>query len=180
MLPIVLPKKFRDCETCPEMVVVPPGTFIMGSPETEKGRDSDEGQHTVVIAYSFAVSKGPITWHLWEACVREGKCDGPSVEAALRLDRDGKPIPNYGGHVRGNHPVVGVSWWDAQRSSTGSTVRLAKRHIAFCRNQNSNTRPVQALPRFIGGATSQATTMRIMESILGRIWEGWLKGAIYG
>ena len=54
-------KTFRDCEICPEMVIIPPGKFIMGSPETEKDRDADEGQHTVVITYSFAVSQGPIT-----------------------------------------------------------------------------------------------------------------------
>ena len=53
-------KTFRDCEMCPEMVIIPPGKFIMGSPETEKDRDADEGQHTVMITYSFAVSKGPI------------------------------------------------------------------------------------------------------------------------
>ena len=64
-------KTFRDCEMCPEMVIIPPGRFIMGSPETEKDRDADEGQHTVVITYSFAVSKGPITWDLWDACVRD-------------------------------------------------------------------------------------------------------------
>ena len=28
-------KTFKDCETCPEMVVIPPGTFIMGSPEAQ-------------------------------------------------------------------------------------------------------------------------------------------------
>ena len=99
---------------CPEMVVIPPGTFIMGSPETEKDRDKDEGQHKVTIAYSFAVSKGPITWDQWEACARDAMCDGQAVETALRLDREGKPIQNYVDHGRGNHPVVGVSWWDAQ------------------------------------------------------------------
>jgi formylglycine-generating enzyme required for sulfatase activity len=107
-------KSFRDCETCPEMVVIPPGTFIMGSPEMEKYRDEDEGQHKVTIAYSFAVSKGPITWDQWEACARDAMCDGQAVETALRLDREGKPIQNYVDHGRGNHPVVGVSWWDAQ------------------------------------------------------------------
>jgi formylglycine-generating enzyme required for sulfatase activity len=105
---------FRDCAACPEMVVVPPGTFTMGSPETEKDRDQDEGLHKVTIPYSFAVSKGPITWDQWEACVRDAVCDGQSVETALRLDPEGKPIQDYAGHSQDSHPVVGVSWWDAQ------------------------------------------------------------------
>jgi formylglycine-generating enzyme required for sulfatase activity len=46
-------RTFKDCEMCPEMVAVPPGTFIMGSPETEKDRDKDEGPHKVTIAYSL-------------------------------------------------------------------------------------------------------------------------------
>ena len=33
----------RDCEQCPELVVVPPGNFMMGSPSSEAGRDGDEG-----------------------------------------------------------------------------------------------------------------------------------------
>ena len=105
---------FRDCPTCPEMVVIPPGSFIMGSPGTETGRDSDEIQHKVTISYWFAVSKYPITWDEWEACIRDSMCDGQSIEAALRLDRDGKPIESYKDHGRGNRPVVGVSWYDAQ------------------------------------------------------------------
>ena len=41
---------FRDCATCPEMVVLPAGKFTMGSPEGERGRDDDEGpQHQVTI-----------------------------------------------------------------------------------------------------------------------------------
>ena len=38
---------FKECTNCPEMVVVPAGTFKMGSPANEPGRDDDEGaQHT--------------------------------------------------------------------------------------------------------------------------------------
>lgn len=96
------------------MVIVPPGAFIMGSPATEKGREADEAQHAVEIRYSFAVSKTPVTWDQWDECVRARACDGASVEAALRLDRDGKPTGNLGDHPRGNHPVVGVSWLDAR------------------------------------------------------------------
>ncbi|MFL6533348.1 MAG: formylglycine-generating enzyme family protein, partial [Pseudomonas sp.] len=34
---------FRDCKDCPEMVVLPTGTFQMGTPENEVGREPDEG-----------------------------------------------------------------------------------------------------------------------------------------
>ena len=55
---------FRECASeqgkdyCPEMVVVPAGSFMMGSPETEKGRYTSEGpQHIVTIGKPFAVAK---------------------------------------------------------------------------------------------------------------------------
>src|SRR5262249_49340346 len=48
----------RDCERCPEMVVLPAGLFVMGSPPGEKGRPCTEGpQPGVVIAAPFAVAK---------------------------------------------------------------------------------------------------------------------------
>jgi formylglycine-generating enzyme required for sulfatase activity len=106
---------FKDCDICPEMVVIPPGTFIMGSPETEKYREKDEGQHRVTINYSFAVSKAPITWDQWEACARDAMCDGQAVETALRKEKQGKTEKEeYMDYGRGNRPVVGISWWDAQ------------------------------------------------------------------
>jgi formylglycine-generating enzyme required for sulfatase activity len=105
---------FQGCAHCPEMVVIPAGSFVMGSPESEPLRDPDEGQHTVTFARPFAVSKYPITWDQWEACVRDGMCDGRRVETALRTGLDGKAIRDYVDHGRGNRPVVGVSWYDAQ------------------------------------------------------------------
>jgi formylglycine-generating enzyme required for sulfatase activity len=46
---------FRDCSRCPEMVVASGGSFMMGSPEAEKGRETTEGpQHRVTIAGPFA------------------------------------------------------------------------------------------------------------------------------
>lgn len=35
--------RFRDCPGCPEMVVVPTGSFMMGSPPGEAGRYNSEG-----------------------------------------------------------------------------------------------------------------------------------------
>ena len=49
-------RRFRDCSECPELVVVPSGSFMLGSPSGEEGRDGDEGPlHRVSIAEPFAV-----------------------------------------------------------------------------------------------------------------------------
>ena len=58
----------KDCAQCPEMVVVPAGSFVMGSPMTEKFRGA-EAQHPVTIGKPFAVSKFEVTFDEWAACV---------------------------------------------------------------------------------------------------------------
>ena len=59
-------KSFKDCPDCPEMVVVPPGSFMMGSPENEPERQNlqvgtETPQHKVSIAEAFAVGRFHIT-----------------------------------------------------------------------------------------------------------------------
>ena len=90
-------RTFRDCDVCPEMMVVPPGSFMMGSPDSEAGRSRDEGpQHRVTIAYRFAVGVYEVTFGEWDACVREGGCDGHE--------------PDDEGWGRGRRPVINVGW----------------------------------------------------------------------
>jgi formylglycine-generating enzyme required for sulfatase activity len=61
---------FRDCPECPEMVVIPAGRFMMGSPESEDGRLDLEGpQHAVTIVKPFAVGRYEVTFAEWDACV---------------------------------------------------------------------------------------------------------------
>ena len=92
-------KKFRDCDNCPEMVVVPAGSFEMGSPPGEEGRYSQEGPvHRVTIPEPFAVGVYEVTFREWEACRQEGGCvHRPS---------------DVGGGSR-DRPVVNVSWQNA-------------------------------------------------------------------
>ena len=53
---------FRDCDECPELVVVPPGSFMMGSPASEAGRSDTEGpRHEVTIGYPLAVGVYEVT-----------------------------------------------------------------------------------------------------------------------
>ena len=92
---------FRDCPECPEMVVVPAGSFRMGSPPSEEGRYGDEGPvHRVTIAAPFAVGVYEVTFEEWDACERDGGCGGY--------------WPDDEGWGRGSRPVINVSWKDAQ------------------------------------------------------------------
>ena len=94
-------RRFRDCPGCPEMVVVPAGSFMMGSPPGEAGRDDDDGpQHRVTIAEPFAVGVFEVTFREWGACVSGGGCNGYR--------------PDDKGWGRGDRPVINVSWDDAQ------------------------------------------------------------------
>ena len=74
---------FKECAQCPEMVVVPAGSFTMGSPDREEGRIEEEGpQHRVTFGKSFGVGKFAVTFEEWDACVADGGCNGytPSDE----------------------------------------------------------------------------------------------------
>ena len=56
---------FKDCETCPEMVVIPAGSFKMGD-LSGKGEYEEKPVHEVKISYSFAVGKYEVTQAEWE------------------------------------------------------------------------------------------------------------------
>lgn len=54
--------EYRACDNCPEMVVVPEGSFLMGSPSSEEGRAEDEGpQHQVHLVKAFGIGKYEVT-----------------------------------------------------------------------------------------------------------------------
>ena len=108
---------FKDCADCPEMVVVPSGSFMMGSPDNEEGRYDDEGpRHRVTIPAPFAVGRFEVTFSEWDACVSDGGCDGYR--------------PEDEGWGRDRRPVISVNWNDAQRyvswlsQKTGHVYRL--------------------------------------------------------
>jgi formylglycine-generating enzyme required for sulfatase activity len=109
---------FKECSNCPEMIVVPAGSFRMGSPANEPAlRNAPEGpQHTVTFARQFAVGQFEVTFDEWDACVADDGCNGY------------KPTDHGGG--RGRRPVFEVSWNEAKAyvgwlsNKTGKTYRL--------------------------------------------------------
>jgi formylglycine-generating enzyme required for sulfatase activity len=59
------------------MVVVPKGSFIMGTPITEVDRAKGEDPlHRVSFARPFAVGRFSITFDEWDACLADGGCEG--------------------------------------------------------------------------------------------------------
>ncbi len=97
---------FKECATeqgkdyCPEMVLVPAGSFMMGRPTTEKGYTNEGPQHQVTIAKPFVVSKFELTFDEWDICVAYGDCAQGARDS---------------GWGRGRQPVSDVTWDDAQR-----------------------------------------------------------------
>jgi formylglycine-generating enzyme required for sulfatase activity len=96
-------QKFKECQDCPEMTVIPAGRFKIGSPKDELGRWDEEGpQRDVAFAKPFAVATDNVTFDQWDTCVRFGGCT------------TNPPAP-WG---RGDLPVVNVDWQDAQQYVT--------------------------------------------------------------
>jgi formylglycine-generating enzyme required for sulfatase activity len=107
--------EFKDCTECPAMVVVPAGSFTMGSPASEAGREGDEGpQHQVTIPRALAIGKFEVTLAEWDACVSDGGCAGYR--------------PSDDGWGRGNRPVIHVSWNDAQSYLTWVSRKAGKQY----------------------------------------------------
>ena len=92
---------FRECDGCPEMVVMPKGSFTMGTPMTEVDRYKGEDPlHRVTIARSFAVGRFTISFDEWDACLADGGCNGNKGDD--------------GGFGRGRMPAHGINFEAAQ------------------------------------------------------------------
>ena len=130
-------RRFRDCDGtwCPEVVVVPSGSYMMGSPESEAGREDDEGpRHRVRIAKPFAVGVYEVTRVEFGRFVRETGHSTSNAcwtyEGGKWEERSGRSWRTPGFNQAESHPVVCVSWEDAQAyvrwlsGETGESYRL--------------------------------------------------------
>jgi formylglycine-generating enzyme required for sulfatase activity len=101
---------FRDCSDCAELVVIPAGSFDMGSPT-----EYENPVHRVTIAKPFAIGRYEVTFNEWDKCVEDGGC---------------KYRPDDREWGRGDRPVINISWLDAKAfvtwlsQKTGKTYRL--------------------------------------------------------
>ena len=105
---------FKDCETCPEMIDIQPGSYEMGS---DNKQDSASPRHQVNLDYGFAIARHEITKQQWNFCVDQGGCRENSRN---RTEDD----------FQQRTPAVNISWDDTQDYTnwisefTGQTYRL--------------------------------------------------------
>lgn len=105
---------FKDCNQCPNMVVIGSGTFDMGAGDVDRlAKPSEKPQHKVTIPAAFALGQAEITVGNWKACAGAGAC---RYEAKQGSDDSA--------------PVVHVSWDGAKAyaqwlaATTGKPYRL--------------------------------------------------------
>ena len=100
---------FRDRDGCPEMVVVPAGSFAMGDEKCGP-------EHQVTIGYAFAIGQNPITRDEYARFASETDANSDWLKPGFLRD--------------GPDPVVNVSWNDAKAyvawlgEKSGHTYRL--------------------------------------------------------
>jgi len=130
---------FQDCETCPEMVVLPAGDFMMGSPASELGRVDVEGlPRRVVIPKRIAIGKFEVTVEQMSIFMTEtGMSIGGSCRRLVNPERSPPTwsapevsLEHPGYETTGSHPAVCISWHEAQsyvawlQRRTGKAYRL--------------------------------------------------------
>ena len=108
----------KDCEACPELIVVAAGSFVMGSDR----RTTEGPPRAVIVERPFAIGRFEVTVRQWQACVAAGGC----------VDRSGE---SAGQHP--DRPAGGLSWHDARlyvgwlSRTTGYRYQLTQEGRAF-------------------------------------------------
>jgi formylglycine-generating enzyme required for sulfatase activity len=119
-----------------EMVAIPGGTFLMGSPPGERGRRDDEGPRHPVEIRPFWMGKTEVTWDEFDEFRKGGFVSNRTNAEALARDADAitRPTPPYPDETRGfgraGYPAIGVShhaameycYWLSKK--TGKVYRL--------------------------------------------------------
>lgn len=108
---------FDDCTGCPQMVVLPSGSFQMGSRDGE-GESDERPRHPVTVAERFAIARTPVTVAQYAKFVEEsGYSPEPGCKTYSHAGWTDDPEASWrepGFDQGSDHPVVCVNWEDAQ------------------------------------------------------------------
>ena len=115
-----------------EMVPIPAGTFLMGSPAGEAGRADDEGPQVTVAVPAFWMGRFEVTWNEYDLFAFARHRDATPVPAGA--DAVTQPTPPYAdesfGYGKGRQPALSITHHAAMEycrwlsARTGKTYRL--------------------------------------------------------
>ena len=159
----------RDCPACPEMVVVPAGTFTLGTSASATEVDLERGEappQPVTIARAFALGRYEVSVAEFRAFVdatqyaATGDCRVASGGGWIRLPDHGWQDPGFAGPPAENEPVVCTSWDDAKAyadwlaKTTGQHYRLpSETEWEYAARGGTTT------PRYFGDRDSDEATL---------------------
>ena len=155
---------FRDdCPSCPEMVVIPAGAFMMGS-GPEEGDPAERPRHRVRVD-RFALGRYEVTRSEYRAFAEARGADGAWYGSSWR---------DPGFAQDDDHPVVNVSWEGAQAyvrwlsRETGERYRLpSEAEWEYAARGGTTTR------RYWGDSSSQCGYANGADAAAKRVYAGW-------
>lgn len=157
-----------------EMIAIPGGTFVMGSPASESRRRADEGPLHRVRVSSFWMGKAEVSWDEWEVYYRENatRSKYASLGSNIELDAVTGPTPPYGapdqGWGRGSRPAITMTHHAAMKycewlsSVTGDKYRLPTEAEWEYASRGATTDPY-----FFEGNPSKMTRKSFINRIFG-------------
>ncbi len=152
---------------------IPPGNFLMGSPEDELGRDADEQQHPVEITQGFWLGETTVTQALWQAVMGDNPSHFTSENEQLPVESvDWFQSMDFCERINNLHPQLHLSlpseaqWEYACRSGTQTAFNMGEElnHDAVNFGQDFNsgkTADVNAYPANAWG----------LKQMHGNVWE---------
>jgi len=133
-------------------ILVPSGTFTMGSPANEAGRFDSEVQHHVSLS-SFAISKYDVTFDEYD----------------VYCQAMGAAKPDDNGWGRGSRPVINVSWenavaycnWRSQQEGRKPAYVISGKDVSWDRSANGYRLPTEAEWEYAAKGGPQASSLAV-------------------
>ena len=134
-------REFRECRDCPEMIGIPAGSFMMGSPKDEAGRFDSEGPQHAVSIKAFALGKYDITSAQFLAFLKSTGYRPAPCNRILDMgwasagDLETQP-PNW--------PAVCLGWHDAETYIAWLNAKVRKERPALAPGNGPYRLPSEA------------------------------------
>lgn len=182
--PAGAPVTFRDCTECPIMVQIPPGSFLMGSPEEEAHHRPSEGPvHEVHITSAFAASQFPITRGQWrQYLTATGRTASTGCYGFNHTLGQWARTPEYswsdpGFRQEDSHPAVCITWTEAQEYTAWLTQKTGHHYRLLSEAEYEYLERAGNPTAFPWGSEGQCTQVNGADAVAQTRFPSWTDAA---